>query len=1057
MKARQILSALTILVFWTGLSASARDFGLKSPDGRIELTVSTGDSLTWAVSYNGEPLLRPSSIGMDIRDLSGKSLTHSHRVVKAGRRNVDEMLEVTVPTKFSTIRDNFNELNLRFSGGWGLSFRAYDNGVAYRFETGFSNSDVLVMDEISVFNFADDNIAYWAFEKSPEYITHCEAFFQPVKLSEIDEETSSYLPLSMKTPAGTRLVLTETDLHDYPCQFLHSRGGSTVLESRFPKEILQREMRTDRDVNLLLKADYLARTSGTRAYPWRVMTIGDDRSLLENTLAWQMASPQIDGDVSWIKPGKISWEWWCMLNVYGVPFVAGVNTETYKYYIDFAANYGLEYILMDEGWSAGTLDITHPKDGLDLQEIIRYGQSKGVGVVLWALWTPLWDDMENILDVYRDWGVKGVKVDFMQMNDRNMVNFYERLASECFKRELIVDFHGSFKPNGLHRKYPNVLSYEGVYGMEHDKCSEDISPEHDLRLPFTRMVAGPMDYTPGATLNATREDFSIRWNHPMSQGTRAHQAAIFIVFESPVQMLCDSPSNYYKEDEFTSFIASIPTIWDETRAIEASAGEHLLIARRKGETWYVAAMNDWTPSKLSCPLDFLGDGRYEATIFADGVNADKWAQDYSLSTRYLNSSDTLSISLAPGGGYAAVLRSTTGPLSATFGEETAVGNGDHCFIVVADPQVYEESEVDMCRIAAEDMRKTVASEGLPAFGVVCGDIIGDIKREPLLFLPEKEALESSGLPFHYTLGNHDITMASRSNELSKTTFRQIFGKEYYSFDQGDVHYVVLDDVFFFGRHYVGYIEETQLRWLENDLKDIAPGSKVVVFMHIPTWSREAGKGNYKKEEYNKVVGNRRELYRILAPYDAHLCTAHEHYAENYEISSNLFEHVHSPLSGLFWQSLWSMDGVPWGYYVYCSRGGGLSWYYKAVGQDKEVQYTEYALGEDRHKPDCIVANVWNYDPKWQVLWYEDGVLQGEMTKFSGWDTAICNDVELRREKEFRWKYIGAGETGHLFYAKPSRPDAKLKIKVIDRFGNVCKGIDQKGFCPAPSGILTPLD
>ena len=471
MKARQILSILTILVFGTGLSASARDFGLKSPDGRIELTVSTGDSLTWAVSYNGEQLLRPSSIGMDIRDLSGKSLTHSHRVVKAGRRNVDEMLEVTVPTKFSTIRDNFNELNLRLSGGWGLSFRAYDNGVAYRFETGFSNSDVLVMDEISVFDFADDNTAYWAFEKSPEYITHCEAFFQPVKLSEIDEETSSYLPLSMKTPAGTRLVLTETDLHDYPCQFLHSRGGSTVLESRFPKEILQREMRTDRDVNLLLKADYLARTSGTRTYPWRVMTIGDDRSLLENTLAWQMASPQIDGDVSWIKPGKISWEWWCMLNVYGVPFVAGVNTETYKYYIDFAANYGLEYILMDEGWSAGTLDITHPKDGLDLQEIIRYGQSKGVGVVLWALWTPLWDDMENILDVYRDWGVKGVKVDFMQMNDRNMVNFYERLASECFKRELIVDFHGSFKPNGLHRKYPNVLSYEGVYGMEHDKCS----------------------------------------------------------------------------------------------------------------------------------------------------------------------------------------------------------------------------------------------------------------------------------------------------------------------------------------------------------------------------------------------------------------------------------------------------------------------------------------------------------------------------------------------------------------------------------------------------------
>lgn len=1023
-------SALAML---SAAGLSAREYELKSPDGKITVCVSDTDSLSWSVSRGNELLLKPSAISMDIRSASGKCLTSSTCVSGSSRRSVDELLEVTVPTKFSAIHDRCNELTLKLKGGWSVTFRAYGNGVAYRFSTSFGRgSKVFVHGEQSGFNFADDCTAYWAFEKSPEFITHCEAFFQPIKLSEIGTETYSYLPLSLQTSAGTRLVLTETDLHDYPCQFL-SAGHGTSLQSLFPKEILRREMRTDRDVNVLEKADYIAETDGVRTYPWRLMTIGDDRSLLENTLPWQLASPQTEGDASWIRPGKISWEWWCMLNVYGVPFKAGVNTETYKYYVDFAAKYGLEYILMDEGWSAGTLDITHPKDGLDLHEIIGYAKSKGVGVVLWALWTPLWDNMEEILDTYRDWGVKGVKVDFMQMNDRNMVNFYERLASECFKRGLVVDFHGSFKPNGLHRKYPNVLSYEGVYGMEHDKCSKDISPEHDLRLPFTRMVAGPMDYTPGATLNATREDFSIRWYHPMSQGTRAHQAAIFVVFESPVQMLCDSPSNYEREKEFTSFIASVPTTWDETMAIEAKAGEHLLIARRKGDTWYVGAMNDWTPVSLSCPLDFLGKGRYEATVFADGVNADVWAQDYTLTTSRVSSSDTLKINLAPGGGYAAVLKPLDGPLT-----EALCENGDHCFIVVADPQVYEDSDVELSRVAAADMKETVAREGLPAFGVVCGDIIGELSRKPLLFVPEKEALEASGIPLHYVLGNHDIDMPARSNELSKVPFKEIFGLTYYSFDEGDVHYVVLDDVFSYTRHYVGYIDETQLQWLENDLSQLSPGSKVVVFMHIPSWSREARRGAWGKEEKNKIVGNRRELYRLLAPYEAHLCTAHEHYAENYLLDGGLIEHVHAPLSGLFWQSLWSMDGVPWGYYVYKVKDGEISWYYKAVGQSPEVQYTEYAVGEDRHKPDCIVANVWNYDPEWQVLWYENGVLQGKMTQFSGWDTTICDDVDLRREKEFRWKYIGAGQTEHLFYAKPSSPDAKVEIRVIDRFGNLCR-------------------
>lgn len=292
---------------------------------------------------------------------------------------------------------------------------------------------------------------------------------------------------------------------------------------------------------------------------------------------------EVPGDYSWLKPGKISWEWWAALNVYGVDFEAGVNTDTYKYYVDFAARYGLPYILMDEGWSKSTLNIVEPKDALDLQEIISYGASKGVGVVLWALWTPFASDgVEKILDVYQKWGVAGIKVDFMQMQDQNMVNLYEKIASEACERHILVDFHGAFKPAGLQRKYPNAMTFEGVYGMEHDKCSYDISPDHDLKLPFTRMVAGPMDYTPGAVNNATRDDFAIRWNHPMSQGTRSHQAALFVVFESPLTMLCDSPSNYYKVPDYTAFIAAIPTVWEKTICQEASAGNMWCSAVRLG-------------------------------------------------------------------------------------------------------------------------------------------------------------------------------------------------------------------------------------------------------------------------------------------------------------------------------------------------------------------------------------------------------------------------------------------------------------------------------------------
>ncbi len=646
-KTVSLIFALLAVVF----TAQARDFSLSSPSGDIKAKVSVSSRIYWSVEYKGEQILEDSQISMTLAD--GTVLGEGYLRPKAFRHGENNVLTDLVPTKNRQIADKYNELRLRFGKDWSVVFRAYDNGVAYRFET-FFDGRVEIKDEVSEWNFVSDNEVYWVGEKNPDYITHCEANFQQMPLSKVGTDTYSYLPLSFKTPLRTRVVITEADLFDYPNLFLRSSGEKS-LAAEFPHVIDKYVMRTDRDVTITGLADVIARTEGTRTFPWRILTIGTDRDLIENTLPWQLSSKEVPGDYSWLKPGKISWEWWAALNVYGVDFKAGVNTDTYKYYVDFAAAYGLPYILMDEGWSKSTLNIVEPKEDLDLQEIISYAKSKGVNVALWALWTPFAQEgVEKILDVYQKWGVAGIKVDFMQMQDQNMVNLYEKIASEACDRHILVDFHGAFKPAGLQRKYPNAMTFEGVYGMEHDKCSYDISPDHDLKLPFTRMVAGPMDYTPGAVNNATRDDFAIRWNHPMSQGTRSHQAALFVVFESPLTMLCDSPSNYYKVPDYTAFIAAIPTVWEKTLCQEASAGEYVLLSRQTGDgRWYSAALNNWTARTLTLDTSFLEKGDWQVTIHRDGVNADIWAEDYVIETRTITAGDSIDITLANGGGWVA--------------------------------------------------------------------------------------------------------------------------------------------------------------------------------------------------------------------------------------------------------------------------------------------------------------------------------------------------------------------------------------------------------------------
>lgn len=650
MKKMLLLAALLLTAATT---LRAREYTVTSPDRRIVVTVATDPVLTWRVERDGERLIDASRIALK---LTGEEPFGERCAVRrVTRRAVDQRMTAEVPTKFREVRDRCNELLISFRGDWAVRLRVYDNGAAYRFETS-RKGNVEIERECAEFRFAEGSETLWPRETTPDFVSHCEASFVREPVTGADSVRYAFLPVWFTSPASTRMVVTETDLEDYPCMFLRAEGG--VPCAAFPPVVLESRLKegSDRNEEFVRTAPYIARTQGTRTFPWRLVTIDpDDRSLLENNLSYVLASPSVEGDASWVRPGKISWEWWHSLNLYGVDFRAGVNTQTYKYYIDFAARYGIEYILLDEGWSVSTLNIREPRPEVDLAELIHYGREKGVGVVLWTLWNPMKRDLEGILDTYRDWGVKGIKIDFMQRSDQEMVRFYEQIARAAFDRGLLVDFHGAFKPAGLQRKYPNVLTFEGVYGMEHDKCSTDISPVHDCTLPFTRMVAGPMDYTPGATRNATQADFAISWDNPMSQGTRAHQAALYVLFESPLQMLCDSPSNYLRTPEFTSFIAAVPTVWDQTVALDASVGEYAAVARRNGAKWYIGAITDWTPRTLQAQLSFLGEGRYRMTVLEDGINADRIAHDFRVRTCEVTRNDTIDLPMAPGGGWAAII------------------------------------------------------------------------------------------------------------------------------------------------------------------------------------------------------------------------------------------------------------------------------------------------------------------------------------------------------------------------------------------------------------------
>jgi alpha-glucosidase len=620
-----------------------------SPGGALAVTIGVVGQLTWSVSLRGATVIAPSPIAMTLDD--GRVLGEKPVLTTSFIRSADTVLKPPVRYKRAEVRDHFNEATFAFVGRYLLQVRAYDDGVAYRWVTRLPG-DITIIDEAVTLAFTGDH--QLLFPEETSLLSHQEREYKRLKISDVTAGRFSSLPAMVILPGGAKAVLTEADLFDYPGMDL-TAGGPNTLKGLFPAYPKTVELKRDRDEHVVEREPFIAKTRGTRDFPWRVLVIAErDADLLSTDIVFRLASESKIADTSWITPGKVAWDWWNDLNVYGVPFAAGVNTATYKHFVDFAAENGLEYIILDEGWY--TLgDLLSVTPGVDMEAIAAHAKQKNVGLIMWVIWKTLDLQMTQAFDQFERWGVKGIKVDFMQREDQWMVNYYERVAREAAKRKMLVDFHGAYKPTGLYRTWPNVVTSEGVLGLEQSKWGELASPDNAVTFPFMRMLAGPVDYTPGAMLNATKKDFRPIYNRPMSQGTRCQQLAMYVVFESPLQMLADSPSNYRREPESLSFLKHVPTVWDETRVLSAGVGEHILVARRRGREWYVGALTNWTARDLDVDLSFLGSGPFQAEIFRDGVNAHRAGVDCAREERAVTAADRLAIHLAPGGGWVARL------------------------------------------------------------------------------------------------------------------------------------------------------------------------------------------------------------------------------------------------------------------------------------------------------------------------------------------------------------------------------------------------------------------
>ena len=668
------LAILSLLLFIGNapLAAKVKNYTLSSPDGGLKVEISTGDGLSYRIMHENDTILSHSNIGLVLAD--GTLVGKSSRVTRERRKKIEDKVESPF-YRFKEFVAVCNELDLKLQGGFGVTFRAYNDGVAYRFYTTVT-SEVTVKDEVAEFNFPQDYTAYLPYttnDKQPMAMAF-QNVYDITPLSKAQPKLA-FLPVTVDC-GSVKLTLLESVLEAYPGMFVQSQQGKYGLKGVFAPYPAKTDFYPWRKQEYVTETtDFISRSRGSRSYPWRVLAITEkDTDMPVNNLVYALASPNRIGDTSWIKTGKVAWDWWNDWNLKGVPFKAGINMDTYKYYIDFASRNGLEFIVLDEGWYA-------PKSGdmltvipeLDLPELIAYGKSKGVEIVLWTVFNVLDSQLEAACKKYADMGIKGFKVDFLDRDDQTAVEMVYRIAEMTARYKLTLDLHGIYKPTGINRTYPHIINFESVFGMEEVKWTDikNNMPLYDVTFPYIRMMAGPVDYTPGAMRNATKADWRAMYYTPASMGTRCHQLAAYIVHDSPFTMLCDAPTNYLNEQECVDFIASLPVEVDSTFIASGELGKYIVTVRKKDVNWYIGGMTNWDERDVQLDFSFLPEGMsYTAVLFKDGVNANKQAEDYRKETIRIDKDSRLTLHLASGGGFAMKLE-----LCPVHGQVTSIPEG----------------------------------------------------------------------------------------------------------------------------------------------------------------------------------------------------------------------------------------------------------------------------------------------------------------------------------------------------------------------------------------------
>ena len=635
------------------LRANVDTLHIQSPNGKLKLAIWMDTQLQYSVQYLNEQILTNNRIDLVVKDQA--SLSHDNKIISTSSKEVNTIIQVPVSERRKKIIDKYTELSIQLKQPYKVLFRVFNNGLAYQIQTLFKDS-IYIHNEIAEFNFNYKTSAYLPIvhprENEDIFHTSFEETYPLTPLYSFSSSSIAYNPILVVPEQAPKIAITESDLLDYPGMFLKGTNTNSIQAQFAPypaEEKTTNELYPE--VVVTKRANYIAHTKGTRTLPWRIIMVApEDKDLPNNDMVYQLASPSTIQDASWVHPGKATDEWIININLFNIPFKAGLNTASYKYYIDFAARFGFDRIMMDAGWS-DYKNLFKVIPEINMDSLVAYAKLRNIKLSMWTIAATLDKQLEPALTQFNKWGVDFIMTDFIDRDDQKTVQFYERIAKACAAHKIMIMYHGAYAPKGFNRTYPNAITREGVLGSEYNIWSDKVTPSHDLILPFTRMLAGSFDYEPGFLNNATKNSFRNIEGAPMSYGTRSHQLAMFVVFDSPMQIFSGNPSQAYLEPDFMNLLGHIPTGWDDTKILDAKVGEYIVTARNKNKDWYIAGMNNWTAKEQSIDFSFLEKGNYKATICKDGINADKFAADYSITHQVINNTSNLSISLAPGGGF----------------------------------------------------------------------------------------------------------------------------------------------------------------------------------------------------------------------------------------------------------------------------------------------------------------------------------------------------------------------------------------------------------------------